>query len=488
MLPKQYAVAFVFAFSVITALYADSADRFKDDPVKASIVKIFTVFEAYSYLEPWNESVKRATGSGCIIEGNRILTNAHVIANQTYLEVQKYGERKHYRAKVLYVSHQADLALLSVEEPSFFDGMRPLPLGELPYMQQRIAVYGFPTGGNTLSVTTGIVSRIEHRRYTHSGESFLAVQVDAAINPGNSGGPALSEGRIVGVVMQSRSKSQNIGYLVPVPLIRHFLDDVRDGRLDGFAEIGMMTENLESPALKAYYGLAPSQTGQLVLYVTFNSEAAGRIEPGDILTSIDGHRIEDDGTVQFRPGEFTPFKYYLDLHQMGEKVRLGVMRKGEPFDVELTLRHRVDDFLLVDTYRYDRRPTFFIYGGYVFSPLGANLLRASKYKSDLRYFTSKWQTKARQEIVVLLKVLASDVSKGNYGFTLWPVDKINGERYRDFRDFYNRMVSFKGKFILLENSDGIQIAIDTEQAAALEAALLHRYNIRDAQSGDLKNQ
>ncbi len=485
MLLKKYTLALLSLSLVFAALHADRLSVFKDDPVKASIVKIFTVFEAYSYLEPWNESVKRATGSGCIIEGNRILTNAHVIANQTYLEVQKYGERKHYKAKVLYVSHQADLALLGVEEPSFFEGMRPLPLGRLPYMQQRIAVYGFPTGGNTLSVTTGIVSRIEHRRYTHSGESFLAVQVDAAINPGNSGGPALSEGRIVGVVMQSRSKSQNIGYLVPVPLIRHFLDDVQDGRLDGFAEIGMMTENLESPALKAYYGLAPSQTGQLVLYVTFNSEAAGRIGPGDILTSIDGHRIEDDGTVEFRSGEFTPFKYYLDLHQMGEKVRLGVMRNGEPFEVELTLRHRVDDFLLVDTYRYDRRPTFFIYGGYVFSPLGANLLRASKYKSDLRYFTSKWPTEARQEIVVLLKVLASDVSKGNYGFTLWPVDRINGEIYRDFRDFYTKMVSFRGKYILLQNSDGIQIAIDTQQAKALEKSLLRRYNIRDAESADL---
>ncbi len=466
----------------MTVLHAGSL---KDDPVKTSIVKIFTVYESFSYLEPWNESVSRATGSGCIISGNRILTNAHVIANQTYLEVQKYGERKHYKAKVLYVSHQADLALIGVDDPSFFDGMQPLQLDGLPYMQQRVAVYGFPAGGNTLSVTTGIVSRIEHRRYTHSGESFLAIQVDAAINPGNSGGPALSDGKIVGVVMQSRSKSQNIGYLVPVPLIRHFLEDVQDGHNDGFAEIGMMTENLESPALKGYYGLKQSQTGQVVLYVTFNSQAAGRIKPGDILISIDGHSIQDDGTVEFREGEFTPFKYYVDLHQMGEKIHLGLIRKGKPFEVVLTLRHRVDDFLLVDTYRYDQRPTFFIYGGYVFSPLGANLLRASKYKSDLRYFTTKWPTKARREIVVLLKVLASDASKGNYGFALWPVDKINGEVYSDFRDFYRRMTTYKGKYILLQNSDGIKIAIDTQQAKALEKSLLQRYNIQDAESGDL---
>ncbi len=478
--------SFLLFFALLLASL--NANTFRNDPVKASIVKIFTVYQTFSYLEPWNESVGRATGSGCIVEGNRILTNAHVVANRTYLEVQKYGERKRHRARVLFVSHQADLALLTVEDEHFFDGVRPLTFDALPYIRQEVAVYGFPSGGNTLSVTKGIVSRIEHHRYTHSGESFLAIQVDAAINPGNSGGPAMSEGRIVGVVMQSRKKSQNIGYLVPVPVIRHFLEDVSDGKYDGFAEIGIMTENLESPTLKAMYGLDENQTGQLVLYVTFNSEAAGRIRPGDILTSIDGHPIQDDGTVEFRPGEYTAFKYYVDLHQRYETVTLGVIRAGKAFDVRLRLRHTVDDFLMVDTFRYDRRPSFFIYGGYVFSPLNANLLRASKYKSSLRYFTTKWPTKERREIVVLLKVLASDVSIGNYGFTLWPIDRINGEVYRDFRDFYRRIENFGGRYIVLENGDGIKIAIDRKKALECEGELLRRYNIRAAKSGDLENQ
>lgn len=467
---------FVFPFLLFLATVA-TADSFQHDPVQRSLVKIFTVFETHSYLEPWNESVSRATGSGCIIEGNRILTNAHVVANQTYIEVQKYGERKRFRAKVLSVSHQADLALLGVEDETFFGGTHPLAFGDLPYIRQEITVYGFPTGGNTLSVTKGIVSRIEHHLYTHSGESFLAIQVDAAINPGNSGGPALSEGRIVGVVMQSRRRSQNIGYLVPVPVIRHFLDDVEDGHYDGFAELGILTQNMESDALKAYSGLTKKQTGQMVFYVTYNCAAKGKIRPGDILTSIDGHTIEDDGTVAFRKGEFTAFKYYIDAHQMGESVRLGLIRDGKAMQIEVKLSHRVDDLLLVDTMAYDERPRYFIFGGYVFSPLNANLLRASKYKVNLRYFTTQWPTQSSREIVVLLKVLASELSVGNEGFSLWPVAKVNGEVYRDFNDFVSRIQQSKGEFVVLENKDGIKVVIERERALALQPQLLRRYNI-----------
>lgn len=469
---RSIALVFFLFLSSVSA-----ANTLQNDPVKSSIVKIFTVYRAFSYLEPWNESVERATGSGAVIEGHRILTNAHVIANQTYLEVQKYGERKRYRAMVLFVSHQADLALLGVEDERFFEGTRPLLLDTLPYVRQKVTVYGFPTGGNTLSVTQGIVSRIEHHGYTHSGESFLAVQVDAAINPGNSGGPAVAEGKIVGVVMQSRQKSQNIGYLVPVPVIRHFLEDVEDGVNDGFPEIGLLTQNLESDALKAYYGLDESQTGQLVLYVTYNSDANGKIMPGDVLTSIDGHPIQDDGTVEFREGEFTPFKYYVDAHQMGETLRFGLIRDGKSLEREIRLKHQVDDFLMVDTYVYDERPRYYIFGGYIFSPLNANLLRSSKYATALRYFTTEWPTEERREIVVLLKVLASELSVGNNGFVLWPVEKVNGECYKDFDDFVSRVESSGEKYIVFENKDGLKIAVEREKARELMPELLTRYNI-----------
>jgi S1-C subfamily serine protease len=478
----RFALILVLSISLWAQNYA------KEDKTKQAIVKIYVVSKIPNYLEPWASSVRRSSGSGAIILGNRILTNAHVVANQTFIEVQRYGERKRYIAKVASVSHQADMALLEVEDESFFEGVEPLELGELPHIEQKVVVYGFPMGGNTLSATTGVVSRIEHHRYAHSGESFLAVQVDAAVNPGNSGGPALTDGKIVGVVMQNLTKSQNIGYLVPVDMVKHFLEDIEDGRYDGFADLGMVTQRMENPTIKQFYHFDLNDTGNLVDAVVYNASLKGLIQEGDILTAIDGHKIEDDGTVAFRKHEYTSFNYYIDSHQMGEKVNFDVVRNGEKRRVEVPLVHTADDLLLVKTTRYDTMPRYFIYGGYVFSPLSRNLLNSvGRNRLKLRYFATQWPTEKKKEVVLLLKVLASDLSRGFYGITLWPIEKLNGETFDTFDTFYKRVQNFKGDYLVLEDKDGVKIIIDRKEALAKGPEILHKYTIEFDRSVDLRD-
>ncbi|RUM73882.1 MAG: serine protease [Sulfurovum sp.] len=461
-----------------------------DDSTKQAIVKIYTVAKIPDYLSPWSSSMRSATGSGAIIEsdGHRyILTNAHVVADQAFIEVQRYGQRRRYIAKVHAVSHQADLALLEVEKEAFFAGVKPLEFGGLPQVEQRIVVYGYPMGGNTLSATIGVVSRVEHHVYAHSGESFLSVQVDAAVNPGNSGGPALSNGRIVGVVMQVIAKSQNIGYLVPVTMVKHFLADVRDGKVDGLSDLGLATQKLENPTIRRYKGMDENQTGILIDKILFHSSLTNLGKVGDILTSVDGHRIENDGTVEFREHEYTNYHFFVDQHQMGEKIKLGLIRDGKPITVEVPLKYKADDMFLVKTTRYDVMPTYFIDGGYVFSPLTRNLIRSTRRnRLTLSYLADQWQTKEKQEVVVLLKVLASDISRGNNNFSMWPIEKVNGERFVDFKDFYEKMQHATGKYIILEDKDGFKVVIDTQEARQKQQGILKKYNIEYDRSEDLR--
>lgn len=468
----------LFTFNI---LYANE----KDEQIKNAIVKIYTIYKSPDYLEPWNVSIRRANGSGVIIDNNLILTNAHVVANTTFIEVKHFGKTKRYKAKVKAVSHQADLALLSVEEREFFKGITPLQIGELPYMQQKVSIYGFPAGGTTLSISEGIVSRIEHFRYKHSGESFLGIQVDAAINSGNSGGPAISNGKIVGIVMQNMPKAQNIGYLVPTPIINHFLEDIKDGVNDGFSALGLVTENLENPALRSFYGLDENQSGQLITYITYNEQEHG-FRVGDIITAIDGHKIENDGSVNFRINEFTDFKYYVDLHQMGEKIIFDVVRKGEKIKIPMVLKHKINDLLLVKILQYDTMPTYYIFGGYLFSPLTRNLLsQSSNTPMRLKKFTRIWPSKSNKEVVVMIKVLADKTNRGNHTVTYWPVETLNGKKIGSFREFYKMIESNKKEYIVLEDEDGYQIIIDTKISKANEEALLKRYNIPINHSEDL---
>ncbi len=453
---------------------------------KQAIVKIYTVSKVPNYQEPWNSSTRRSSGSGAIIEGNRILTNAHVVANETFIEVQRYGERKRYIAKVLSVSHQADMALLEVEDKSFFKNITPLSLGELPEIEQKIVVYGFPLGGNTLSATSGVVSRIEHHRYAHSGESFLTVQVDAAVNPGNSGGPALSNGKIVGVVMQNLSKSQSIGYIVPVNMVKHFLTDIKDGTYDGFADLGLTIQKMQNPTIKKFYNVDENSTGILVDNLVYTASENGTIKTNDIITAINGHTIEDDGTVAYRPYEYSSYNYFIDQAQMGEQVKINILRDQKQLEVNVTLEHTADDLLLVKTKEYDVMPRYFIYGGYVFSPLSRNLLVIGSNKIPLRYYATQWPTKEKKEVVVLLKVLASDISRGNYGFNLWPIEKLNGKTFDSFKTFYEMVESFDGEYLVLEDIDGVKVIISRKEALNKQSSILKKYNIEFDRSVDLR--
>ncbi len=99
----------------------------------------------------------------------------------------------------------------------------------IPQLQDDVFVIGYPMGGDNACITQGVVSRVEPVIYAHAATSLLAVQIDAAINPGNSGGPAFVGGKVVGVAFQNIQNASNVGYIIPVPIIKHFLNDVAAG-------------------------------------------------------------------------------------------------------------------------------------------------------------------------------------------------------------------------------------------------------------------
>ena len=182
--------------------------------IEDSVIKIYTTQAEPDYFTPWRLLTPRqSSGSGAVIENSRILTNAHVVANASYVQAQKHNDPRRYQARVTFISHEADLALITVDDPEFFADLEALTIGDLPEPLQEVSVYGYPIGGKTLSITKGILSRVEQQVYAHAGAYLLAGQIDAAINPGNSGGPVIVDQQIVGVVMQANAggRTENLG-------------------------------------------------------------------------------------------------------------------------------------------------------------------------------------------------------------------------------------------------------------------------------------
>jgi S1-C subfamily serine protease len=463
--------------------------------IREALVKIYTVAATPNYFSPWKMvHTQNRSGSGCIIAGKRILTNAHVVADHTFIQVRRHDHARRYTARVLEVSHEADLALLTVDDDDFFAGAPPLPLGELPATQQEVVVYGFPFGGDSLSITKGVLSRIEHQRYTHSSRSLLAGQIDAAINSGNSGGPVMVHDRVVGVVMQAYSPqySENMGHMVPVPVIRHFLRDIADGTYDGFPALGLDTQSMVNPHMKRHYGMPLDQTGLAVQRMVYGSPATDLLQVGDVLVAIDGRAIADDGTVEFRPHERTRYTYFVEQRQLGESVRLEVLRRGVRLQVEVPLTRTQRAFALVPSEQYDRRPRYFIYGGIVFSPLTKNLLQSwgddwqKSAPTALLAARDKHPTAAQREVVVALQVLPAALNIGYHHILSWIVAEVNGEAVQDFDTFYQRVVTSTGPALVLRNAQGAQIILDRQAAEESHARILQMYHIHADRSEDLQ--
>jgi S1-C subfamily serine protease len=481
--------------AVILPAAACSADPAGPDPdVRDAIVKIYTIQNRPDFYNPWSmQGPRSSTGSGCMIKDRKILTNAHVVGDQTFLQVRRHGEARRYQARLISVSHEADLALLTVDDPAFFDGVEPLDFGELPEVQQEVQVYGFPLGGDTLSTTKGVVSRIEHQTYAHSSCYFLAGQIDAAINPGNSGGPVVVGDRIVGVVMQSITRADNIGYMVPVPLIRHFLDDLVDGTYHGYPSLGVVTQDLDNPDLKAMYQLPEKRTGLLIVRVLPGSPAMDQLRVGDVLLSIEGREVADDGTVEFRPRERTSMAYYVQQKQVGAELSLEIWRDGRVLPLALTLHRPLSEDWLVPMETYDTQPTYYIYGGLVFCRLNKNLLQSwggnwfqSAPRELVAILSSNFQETEGEEVVLLLKVLASDINEGYHGKACIIIEQVNGQPILNLQDLIRLVETGDDPYVVFHTRGGQLMALGRERVRAGQPNILKTYRIAWDRSEDLR--
>src|SRR5207248_10937014 len=183
------------------------------------------------------------------------------------------------------------------EDASFVDKRTPLPRTEtLPEVKATVLVYGYPEGGSTLSITKGIVSRIEFTGYGE-GVSGVRVQIDAAINPGNSGGPALIDGKMVGLIFSKLQRSDNIGYIIPSEEIDLFLKDVADGKYDGKPAMHEPLQTLENDALRGLLGLDRKATG-MVVHTPDRDDEAYPLKEWDLIARIGDHEVDNVGMVK----------------------------------------------------------------------------------------------------------------------------------------------------------------------------------------------
>ncbi len=349
---------------------------FSQDPkpavaVENSVVKIFSTVRSPDQIRPWaKQSPREASGSGVVIEGNRILTNAHVVAYASQIQVQGNQSGEKLVATVESISPVMDLAVLKVEDESFFASRPALPrAAALPAIKDPVLVYGFPTGGSSLAITKGIVSRIEFTGYSYPA-SGLRIQIDAAINPGNSGGPALSGDNVIGLAFSRLGGGDNIGYIIPSEEIEIFLKDVADGRYDGKPAMFDELQTAQNPSLRAFLHLDKGISG-IVVTRPDSPAASYPLKAWDVITRIGDTPIDDEGMIKLGDNLRVRFNYRIQGLAEDGQVPVTVLRDGKEVKIDLPVSATRPMLIPALENEY---PPYFIYGPLVFSIPTAQLL------------------------------------------------------------------------------------------------------------------
>jgi S1-C subfamily serine protease len=410
--------------------------------VRKSLARIVNSTLEPNYRMPWLPgATETGSGTGWIVSGKnkRVVTNAHVVSNARFLTLEKEGDPKKYIATVEHVAHDCDLAVLKLKDESFFTDTLPLELGAIPEIESEVSVYGYPIGGERLSVTRGIVSRIDFRPYAHSNvDSHLTIQIDAAINPGNSGGPVLQNGKVVGVAFQgfSGDVAQNVGYMIPTPVVKRFLKDIEDGSYDRYMDLSISTINTLNPALRKALNLPGQDTGLLVTRVMAGGAADGSLKPGDVILAIDKIPVAADGTVEL-DGDRVQMAEIAERKFKGDSLTFELIRDGKKVEQKLTFNSPWT--FDMQSNRFDIAPRYLIHGGLMFQPLSRNLMAAFQFQNPrldyvFNQYISRELYKDNPDVVILSGILPDPINVYAAEFREAILDDVNGVKIKTLND------------------------------------------------------
>lgn len=460
--------------------------------IRKSLVKVFTTMREPDLARPWTKQQPReATGSGVVIDGKRILTNNHVISYASRVLVQPDGSSDKIPAKVIAAAPGIDLALLEVSDASFFNDHPAVKISDaLPNVGTDVVTYGYPVGGDALSVTKGTVSRIEYTAYDEHTQA-LRIQVDAAVNHGNSGGPALVNDELVGLVFSGIDSAQNIGYVIPVEEIRMFLADIEDGKYDGEPHMYHSLQTLENDALRGKLKLKKEWKG-IIVTKPESDDPNYPLRKWDVLSRIGDKEIDNEGMVTVRPGLRLQFYYYVPKFAKDGKVAMTIIRDGTILEVQVPVKNKRDQVFkpLAGTY-----PPYFIIGPLTFMPAVSELSRginprslAARGSPLLHRMTDEPKFEGEQLVVGPYKLQSHPIMKG-YETAPFPVlDNVNGTKIKSLRHLVEVLRDIRDEFIVFDwADDGVETLVFQRDALMKSTdEVLEDNGIRSQMSDDLK--
>jgi S1-C subfamily serine protease len=436
-------------------------------------------------------------GSGVVIDGQWILTSAHLVTYWRKIDIQPFQSSEKFSAKVTILAPDINLALLEIDDKKkaqkFFNDRLILKLDDrFPRVKQRLRLLGYPTGNDALRAADGAISRIQ---YAGGG---LKLEVAAKIFPGISGGPAIVNDKIVGLVYGASTQGKSVGYVLPSQEIATFLKDASDGKYDGKPGLWVELQSLENKALRDWLGLDDDVRGVLVR-ADHRNDPDYPLKKGDVITKIGDYKIDNDGMVRLKNDDLRlPFSYLVPKLARNKTIRLEVLRQGAA-SASTTIDVPVEqywDFIIPSL--NSGEPSYFVWGPLCFCPASKELVSALS-----PHLAEQWGARGDplatrrldvvafpgEQLVMVTMMLQHKTSKG-YGSAFGQtVERVNDVRIKNLRHLVETLRDTKEKHVVIEfaGKSTDTLVFDREAVKAAMPTLLRDYAIPERVSPDLRD-
>lgn len=478
----------LFILSISIALGGLSIAQ--DASPEKSVVRVNATLQGYNQIQPWQKvAPANRLGLGAVIEGGRVLVTSQMVADATYLELEKADTAAKTIAEVVAVDYESNLAVLKPADADFLNDRVPLTLTDSLKPKDEVEAWQFETNGTPVSTTVEI-SKAEIGRYFLDSAFFLKVQATGTVQyrSGSFTLPVVKGGKLAGLLVSYSSKDQ-VSNILPAEIINRFMEDLADGDYAGFPNLGIQYSQTLDEQFRKFLKLEGDAGGVFVSKVVKGaSAAAAGIEEGDVVLSIGGKDLDSRGNYEHEIWGKLSFSHLVrGAASTGDTLKIGILRDGEQQEIDLKLIRRAPESELIEPYMFDRGPNFAISGGLVFQELSVPLLKL---------FGNDWRTRApikllmahanpeeyeeagRRKLVVLTRVIPTPVTLGYERLSMLIVTKINGKDINDIKDLVAAFEAADGAQHRIEFADYPKLIFtDAEMTSRVNGTLEQRFGI-----------
>lgn len=413
-----------------------------------SLLRVNVTAQSYNSRLPWQKLAPGSrTALGALVSEGRILTTAQLVADATYIEIEKPESGQKVVGKVEAVDYEANLAVVvpATPQPDFFKGLVPMDLDDSVRAGDRLEVWQLNRDG--IAVITPVRFAEAGTGFYFLESSFFLIYKTSGLvqfRSGTSSVPVVKNGRLVGLMLTYSARDQ-VATLLPAPIINHFLKDLEDGTYAGFPNLGIRYSQTRDPQFRKYLGLTENDGGVFVSSVLPGGSADNaKLKKGDVLLGINGHAIDTRGNYA------DPAFGRLNLSHLvkggayvGDEFTMDILREGKRQRLTGKLIRREAEDYLIDPYMFDRGPRFSIMGGLLFQELTLPYLKTfgKDWAKDAPFKLTfangnqkKYEDEGRKKLVFLSGVLPSRSVLGYERLSSLIVTKVNGRDIGDIKD------------------------------------------------------